>query len=181
VNAKMTLLFIAPLGLGLSACSSSSSHPPSDGGSDGQDATVSTPCPKSQPAQGAACSGASSCSYGAACSQTISVCTGGFWENSPAVLADGGECPATVPANGADCSLCASVGACSYNASCELDGGTRAVASCTSGHWSVTSMLCPVDGGISDGSSVDGADGAPDAEPEGGDARAEGGDAADGH
>jgi hypothetical protein len=151
VNTKLlyALVFLGPAAI--AACSSSSKSA-GDAGMDGpSDAIVSTPCPGTAPAQGAACTGASSCPYGSACSQTVSVCTGGFWENSPAVVLDGGECPLSIPANGADCTICPSTGPCTYNTTCDPEAGaSMATASCTSGHWSVAMTLCPFDAGIPD-------------------------------
>jgi hypothetical protein len=143
-------------GLAFAACTSSAGNG-ADGGRDGGgDAIVSTPCPAAAPAQGASCSGAASCPYGTACNQTISVCTGGFWENSPAVLMDGGSCPPSPPAEGAACAICPSTGPCAYDTACEPDaGGTMTSAVCKGGAWSVTTTACPFDAGMSDAGAPD--------------------------
>jgi hypothetical protein len=130
------------------------------------DVVATTPCPSAEPAHGSACEGAASCPYGQACSQTISVCTGGFWLNSPADITDGGECPATAPDPGADCTLCPSSGPCTYDANCEGDRGESATASCQAGAWSVTQTPCAHEGGIPEGGL--------EASSDAGDARADG-------
>jgi len=135
----------------LVACSSTSKSG-GDGGPDGaSDAIVSTPCPSTPPKEGSACMGASSCPYGSGCDQTVSVCVGGFWENSSAPVTDGGTCPRTVPANGADCTMCPQAGPCTFNSTCDPEAGAAsAVASCTSGHWSVATTKCAFDASTPD-------------------------------
>jgi len=162
----------------VAACTGSAGNG-SDGGAGARDVFVSTPCPSEAPSQGAACSGAASCPYGKACDQTISVCTGGFWENSPAVLEDGGECPLTPPDHGADCRLCAASGPCTYDSDCDLDAGVSVTAVCNAGTWKVASKDCPHKGVIADGGAdvaTDGEAGAQDAQ-DAGDAGGEAGDA----
>jgi hypothetical protein len=151
VNASSLRASVVLGAAALVACSSTSKSV-ADAGLEGpSDAIVSTPCPSTPPKEGSACIGVSSCPYGSACNQTVSVCTGGFWESSQAVLMDGGMCPSTVPANGADCTICPQAGPCTYNSTCEPDAGpSSASASCTGGHWSVATTKCAFDASLPD-------------------------------
>jgi hypothetical protein len=157
-----SVAFVGAVAAHVSACNSSPSTGPGDGASDAKDGSVSTPCPSALPPQGGACSGGASCSYGEACNPTIAVCTGGFWENSPAVLADGGSCPMLAPAEGVECMLCAAVATCTYDSDCDEDGGSRITATCKSGTWTVASVACPLNAGDA-GDAGPPADGGPDA------------------
>jgi hypothetical protein len=177
---RATGLALAVVAL-VSACNSSNSNGTGDAAGGGKDGLASTPCPSQAPSQGAACSGAASCAYGEACNQTVSVCTGGFWENSPAVVTEGGACPTSAPDPGAACALCESV-TCTFDSDCDLDGGVRIAAKCTSGAWAVSKTDCPFDAGSPEAGPTDGGDGgdasdAGDASDGNADASSEGGDA----
>jgi hypothetical protein len=139
------------------ACSSSSSKSAEDAGDNGEDGlVVNSRCPSLVPADGSSCAGAASCLYGTPCEEINALCTGNNWVIRPVVPADGGNCPASAPDDGAYCLACMVAAKCPYNPACDVDGGPNVTATCVpagSGNtWKVTADPCePEDAGQDQG------------------------------